>query len=384
MQIPHEFDDIRPFTNEEISSVIDELKTDVQFQNITKYILPNVPFEQFIQIAKSCKTLLDLQKMFSYKFLQGIISKCTDGIDMDSSAISNKGNYTFVSNHRDIVLDSGFLSALLLDNGFATTCEIAIGDNLLVYPWIEKLVRLNKAFIVRRSLSLRQQLLSSKQMSGYMHFAINEKKENIWIAQREGRAKDSNDRTQEAILKMMTLNGKNSTKDKLKDLNIVPLTITYEFDPCDYLKAAEFQLKRDNPDYKKSQQDDLDNMKTGIYGYKGKVHYHCAPCLNEWLDTLDTDMPNTELFPLVASHMDQQIHSSYQLYANNYIAADMLERTNRYESYYSVEQKERFTNYLASQIEKINIPNPDVDFLRDKMLLMYANPLYNKLKVKQS
>ena len=146
-----------------------------------------------------------------------------------------------MSNHRDIVLDSAFLDILLIDHGFDNTIEIAIGDNLLIYPWIKTLVRLNKSFIVLRSVGMREMLMASKRMSEYMHFAVRELNEGIWIAQREGRAKDSNDRTQESILKMMVMGGEGTPIERLKELNICPLSISYEYDPCDFLKAKEFQ-----------------------------------------------------------------------------------------------------------------------------------------------
>jgi hypothetical protein len=277
------------------------------------------------------------------------------------------------------VLDSALLSVLLVDNGFDTTVEIAIGDNLLIRPWIKKIVRINKSFIVQRALTMRQMLQASATMSRYMHFAINHKNENIWMAQREGRAKDSNDLTQDSILKMLAMGGEGDIIDRLKDMNIVPLSISYEFDPCDYLKAKEFQQKRDNPDFKKSQQDDLDNMSIGIYGFKGHIHYHTAPCINEWLDTIDRSTPKTEIFGMIAKHIDKGIHSNYMLYPCNYIAMDELTGSDSSDKY-TAEDKAFFEKYLAGQIAKIDLPNKDEAFLRERILTMYANPAINKAK----
>ena len=203
------------------------------------YLYPQVPFEMIAQKLKACKTNLDFQLAFAYDFVHGILKKAATGCEMDCTSLDNTRNYTFISNHRDIVLDSAILDVLLIDNGFKTTCEIAIGDNLLSLPWVKDLVRVNKAFIVERALSMRQMLMSSKRLSDYMHFAIKEKNENIWIAQREGRAKDSNDRTQKSILQMMSMGGEGSIIDRLKQLHLVPLSISYEYDPCDFLKAKE-------------------------------------------------------------------------------------------------------------------------------------------------
>lgn len=231
---------------------------------------------------------------------------------------------------------------------------------------------MNKAFTVRRGLSLRETLVASQLMSRYIHFAVTQKKENIWLAQREGRAKDSDDRTQEAVLKMLAMGG------DLQELNIVPLTISYEYDPCDYLKAMELQQKRDNPAFKKSRQDDLDNMKTGIFGYKGRVHYHCAAPVNTWIDELSS-LPKTEYYKAVAERMDKEIHQGYELFPCNYIALDELHGDTANASHYTEADKQRFENYLAGQMAKISLDNKDEAFLRERILTMYANPLLNKL-----
>lgn len=382
MIIPKEFDTIRPFEPEELPEVYDRLLADQQFQTVLSYLYPQVPFEMIAVKMRQCKTNLDFQKAFCYTFLKQLLTKASTGCDMDSSAIDNTRRYTFVSNHRDIVLDSAFLDMLLVDNDFATTCEIAIGDNLLSLPWVKDLARLNKAFIVERSVSMRQMLIVSKRLSDYMHFAIREKNENIWIAQREGRAKDSDDRTQESILKMMAMGGEGSVIDRLCQLHIVPLAISYEFDPCDFLKAQEFQLKRDVSGWKKSANDDVVSMQTGIMGYKGRIHYHCAPCIDDYLRLLPADMPKTELFDQVAAHIDNEIHRNYQLYPNNYIAMDLLKGTSEHADCYTVEEKMRFEQYLAGQMAKIQLDNKDEEFLFERMLTMYANPAINHLKAK--
>ena len=382
-----EFDEIRPYEAGEMKQAFNDLLNDRQFSVMLKGFVPWLPKSLRNGLLKltfiGIKTPLDFQKRFMKPIVWHIVRKHTDGLTFDDTAL--QGNhishlssltshlderYTFVSNHRDIVLDSAFLDVLLVKAGYPTTVEIGIGDNLLIYPWIKRLVRMNKAFTVRRGLSLRETLAASQLMSRYIHFAVTQKRENIWIAQREGRAKDSDDRTQESVLKMLAMGG------DLKELNIVPLTISYEFDPCDYLKAQEFQQKRDNPAFKKSRQDDLDNMKTGIFGYKGRVKYHCAAPINTWLDELK-DLPRNEFFPAVSQRIDREIHQHYTLYPCNYIALDELEGCQTYASHYTQQDKDRFEQYLQGQLAKIKIPNKDEAFLRERMLTMYANPLRN-------
>ena len=241
------------------------------------------------------------------------------------------------------------------------------------------MVRLNKAFIVQRSLPMRELLRASQVMSRYMHFAINEKHENIWIAQREGRAKDSSDQTQVSLLKMLAINGGKGTAEaieSIKALHIVPLAISYEYDPCDYLKAQEFQQKRDNPSWKKSKQDDLTNMKTGIFGQKGHVHYQTGRPVNDWIESL-SDLPEKEFFQTLALRIDEEIHSSYRLFPSNYVAADLLSGSRDHANHYTPAGQQAFEEYLKSRIALVALPSPDSNFLRERLLTMYANPVLN-------
>lgn len=386
-----EFDEIRPYEAEEMKQAFEDLLNDRQFQVVLKGFVPWLPKSMrngLLRLAfKGVKTPLDFQKRFMKPIVKFIMRKHTDGCSFDDTRLTGtdpvgrsatrgtcprESRYTFVSNHRDIVLDSAFLDVLLVDSGYPTTVEIGIGDNLLIYPWIKRLVRMNKAFTVRRGLSLRETLAASQLMSRYIHYAVTQKKENIWIAQREGRAKDSSDHTQDAVLKMLAMGG------DLKELNIVPLTISYEYDPCDYLKAQEFQQKRDNPSFKKSRQDDLDNMKTGIFGYKGRVAYRSAAPINTWIDEL-AELPKTEYYKVLGERMDHEIHRGYELFPCNYIALDELNGNSEHASHYTDADKQRFETYLAGQLAKIKIDNKDEAFLRERILTMYANPVRNKV-----
>lgn len=372
------FDAIRSFEPEELPEVFERLLGNAQFAQVVAYVFKDVPFDMLAQKMRACKTNLEFQVAFCYPFIKGLLQKASLGCDMNVDAIDMEKRYTFVSNHRDIVLDSALLDVLLVDAGCKTTCEIAIGDNLLSLPWVKDLVRINKSFIVERSVSLRQMLLSSKRLSDYMHLVIAQKHDNVWIAQREGRAKDSNDRTQESIIKMMVMGGEGSLVERLKGLHIVPLAISYEYDPCDFLKAQEFQLKRDIADWKKGPMDDVVSMQTGIMGYKGHIHYDAAPCIDAWLDTLDPDMPKADFFKAVATHIDEEVFRRYRLYPSNYVALDELEGTTAHADRYTAEQKAQFDGYIAQQMVKIQLPDKDEAFLRERLLTMYANPARNQ------
>ena len=373
------FDDIRPYRSDEAPAVLARLLDDPEFQAIIQFIaqMSGQPAEHLTAAIRACRSTEDFQFKVVYPILKQLLSNAATSISANFSAVTPPAGetancgYTFISNHRDIVLDSALLSFLLHEQGMKTV-EIAIGDNLLIRPWIKDLVRVNKSFIVQRALTMRQMLLASAKMSRYMHHAVQERHENLWIAQREGRAKDSDDRTQESVLKMLAIGG------DLRTLNIVPLCITYEYDPCDYLKAQEFQQKRDAPDFKKSQQDDLDNMRIGIFGPKGKIHYHAAPCITAWIETLPFDIDKNDFFPAVAQHIDHEIHAYYHLYPGNYVAADMLHQTNTFADHYTQEQAQTFKAYVQRKLAMVTLPNPDMPFLTERMLTMYANPVFNK------
>ena len=379
MKIPEQFDPIRPFEPDELPDVFDRLLQNEQFSSVLAYLYPDVPKEALAAKMHACKDNLDFQKTFCYGFLVQLLARLSKGCDIDIASLDTDSRYTFISNHRDIVLDSALLDKLLIDAGFNTTCEIAIGDNLLKLPWVKDLVRVNKSFIVERALSMREMLMASKRLSEYMHFVIAEKNDNVWIAQREGRAKDSNDRTQEAILKMMVMGGDGSIIDRLKQLHLVPLAISYEYDPCDYLKAAELLARRDNPSWQKGPMDDVTSMQTGIMGYKGYIHYQCADCIDSYLDTIPADTPKTELFRLIADHIDRQIFAGYRLYPNNYVALDLLHGDSAHADHYTAEDKAQFEAYLKDQLDKIEMEGKDDAYLREQMLKMYANPAINQM-----
>ena len=374
----HDFDDIRPFLPEELPEVFDRLIKDESFQNVIKTIHPDVPVEKIAELIRSCKSNYEFQLKLIYPILEKLLSKASTGMTSDYTNINKCNGFTFVSNHRDIVLDSALLDVTLINNGYDTV-EIAIGDNLLVFPWIKDLVRVNRSFIVQRALTMRQMLMASAKMSRYMHYVIKDKQSNLWIAQREGRAKDSNDLTQESVIKMMAMGGESKDViENLKEMNIVPLAISYEYDPCDYLKAEELQNKRDIEGFKKSQQDDLDNMRIGIFGYKGHIHYHAAPCINDWLDRIDPNTPKSDLFRIIAEHIDQEIHKNYRLYPCNKAALSLLD--DKYINISSDEERAAIEKYLESKMKQITLKNPDYDFLRNRLLTMYAYPALNQIK----
>ena len=323
------------------------------------------------------------RQMFVLTLNRRLLKRVADGCDMDSRAISHEGRYTFVSNHRDIVLDASFLNLCLTMHGKPTT-EIAIGNNLLIYHWIDSLVRLNKCFIVKRDNSKRHALEAAQHLSAYIHFAIKQKHQSVWIAQRQGRAKDSDDRTQESLVKMLALAGNTDIISGIKQINLMPVTISYEFDPNDYLKAKEFLLRKKEPDFKKSQQDDLLSMETGLLQNKGLAHFHFCPCINDKLDEIPSGCDKNEAAHHICNIIDKEIHSNYYIYKNNYIAYDIVNNCQKFAENYSYDDKKAFCDYIDSQTAKLDIPlnEEDAIYVKHMMLVMYANPLTNQLIAK--
>lgn len=379
----HNFDDIRPLNDDEVQGTINRLIKDKNFKRVVEPIVAPLTWEMFSGALLSCKTIYDFQRNIIYPFMKHIIEKTTSGLSVEGlNNISSDKACLYISNHRDIVLDAAFLNILFFDNDMNTS-EIAIGDNLLIYPWITDLVRLNKSFIVKRKVSVREMLATSKQLSEYIYDTLNRRNQSIWLAQREGRAKDSNDRTQTSLLKMLTLFNRQEPLESLQSLNIIPLSLSYEYDPCDFLKAKEFQQKRDNPDHVKSQSDDVENMQTGITGYKGKVVFTFGKGINESLSDLSASDLKTasDVLSYVANGIDKEIFSNYHHFPVNYVAYDMMMGASEFADRYTNDDVENFNSYLDKQIEKVNLPNKDVVFLRSKIIEMYGNTVKNNLSV---
>lgn len=377
----NKFVDIAPLEDKDVKQAIQELLVDPGFMYAVKYIIPDINWEEFSSEMLKYNTKFDFQSKIIAPTVWALANKTSSGITSSGWENIDENSHLIISNHRDIILDAGLLNIMRNEKGLTTT-EIAIGDNLLIHPWIEKLVRLNKSFLVKRGVSVRQMLEVSSHMSEYIHHVINDKKESVWLAQREGRAKDSNDRTQESVLKMLALSAPSGEfTERIKSLNILPLSISYEYDPCDYLKAMEFQLKRDNPEYKKAQIDDLRNMEIGLLGFKGRIHFRFGKEINDKLDSIES-LEKKERTSAVARIIDREIHLNYEFYPCNYIANDLLINSDQYKEYYTDQQEADFKEYLAKQIDKIKLENKDIPFLRTKILEMYSNTLKNYLTAK--
>lgn len=378
MEMEYSFDTLRPYRDEEVRDAFLRVTKEPEFKTVMKYLFQDKA-DGMIEFFLTLNSVYDFQSKVIAPFLLDLSKKTMDSLTI--SGLDNlKGDkkYLIMSNHRDIVGDAAILNTLMITNGH-DTAENAIGDNLCSRPWITEMMKLNKNFIVKRSGTKREIFEASKLLSSYIRKNIVEKSNSIWIAQREGRAKDANDRTQESLLKMFSMSSGSDLKQGFLELNILPVSISYEYDACDYLKAKEFQQKRDDANFKKSKEDDVLNMQVGLTGYKGRVHYEVMSDINDILQNEISDNDDrTAIVEKVAVIIDRCIHANYQIYPGNYVALDLLEgRDVCCSENYTDEEKERFVNYLNGQIDKIDLANKDTDFLKTKILEMYANPLKN-------
>lgn len=379
------FDDIAPYDDSLFPEKLASLVKEPGFKHAVTYVLPDIDYEELANEMKQVKGKEELQLKIMHPFLEKLATEYTDGLFcVGLHSLSDDSPRIFMTNHRDIVLDSAYLNTCFIRAGLRTS-EIAIGNNLLIYSWIEDLVRLNKNFIVHRNIKApRIALAAAEHLSSYIHYCIEEKKQSIWIAQREGRAKDSSDHTQESLIKMMTLRGEGTPLERIVSLNITPTCLSYEFDPNDYLKAREFLLKKKDPDYCKTQRDDLLSMETGMLGKKGRVNISIADPINEDLKTLlPVDAPRAVVLKTVCRLIDRSIHSGYHIYPINYIACDKLDGTDRWKDFYTDEEERRAEEYWRAQLDKLEnkelFDKEDFDYMLHMMLTMYANPLKNKI-----
>lgn len=379
-----EFSDIAPYDDSDFQHYMSRLVKEPGFEHAIRYVMPDVKYPEMVQNLLQIKSKDEFQRTIMQGMLELLERMTTSGVtDSGLEDFDASKSVLFITNHRDIVLDASFLGLAMLRHGLPAQ-EVALGDNLLIFDWIEDLVRLNKGIIVKRNLRLTKALEAARQLSGYIHHCIGEKHESVWIAQREGRAKDSNDVTQESVIKMLALAGEGATVvERLLELNITPTAISYEYDPNDYLKAREFLARRRDPEFKKSQRDDLFSMETGILQFKGHVHFAVCECINPALEELRALTDKVEIVRRVCAIIDREIHTAYKFFPLNYIAYDRVNHTDRFASEYTAGDVEQFDAYLNKQIDKVDLPDITPEeraFMIDAVTDMYANPLKNYLK----
>ncbi len=374
----NEYDKLRPYYDEEVNNAIGELIKDPEFAIFIRHLMQGQDRKEVYNMLKGITSIEEFQRVFVQPVLDRIIKNSMDGLTCSGiDRVDKKKAYIFITNHRDIVLDSSLLNLLLFKQGYNTT-QVAIGGNLLISPMITNLVRINKSFIVKRNIPPRELYEYSKLLSSYIAYTLSERNESVWIAQREGRSKDGSDKTQYSLLKMLAMSHEGEERDIFMKMNIFPVALSYEYDPCDIFKAVELFLIANSGSFKKTKEGDFQSMITGILGYKGRVEISfSSPLTSNDFDKLN-DFHGNDFLKGLAGIIDNRIYCAYKLWDTNYIAYDLLNGTAVFSEKYSEESKEKFIDYLKEKSDKLDEVYPKRDIL-NLMLNMYANPIKNKL-----
>ena len=370
------FDDIRPFDDSEVNEAVQSIVRHPMMKALMNFTFPETDENIWAENLKKTGSIGDFQKNFISHTIHKILETSSQGLTTSGFENLDKNTaYLFVSNHRDIVLDTSLLNLVLLEKGFIMTSS-AIGDNLVKQTFLHVLAKLNRNFLVQRGLPLREQLKSSQLMSEYIYQLLKTENRSVWIAQREGRTKDGNDATQQGVLKMLAMASNHvSPSAFFKDLKIVPLSISYEYDPTDVLKMPQLVAKQKDEVYVKSKDEDFTTMMSGVLGQKKRIHLHAGNILCAELDDLESKSDNkNKQLQEIAQIIDQSIIQNYQLWPTNFIAYDLLYDIHQYSENYTEKEKQLFERRLEMRIDI------DDEILRKGFLAMYANPVANKIK----
>lgn len=371
-----EFDSIRPYSGQEIEAARDRLCQSQDFLTLFSH-LTKMDKQTIINSLRGIRTRSEFQERFFGPAIQSLINSTTDGVTVDGMELVNKDlSYIFMSNHRDIILDSAILNVLLRSHGNKYT-RAAIGSNLLINEWVTDLVKLDSCFVIERDVTVREMLSSSSIRSRYIREVIQENEDSVWIAEREGRTKNGDDRAQQSLLKMLKMNGSANFAENFKDLHIMPLAISYEWEPCDALKTQELYTKTLG-EYVKTPEADMNSMLIGLSAYKGRVHFHIDRLTDEELDNLNALPTNGDRIEALAAIIDSKIHKNFKLWPNNYIAYDLLHSVNKFTKYYTQEEKENFIRIMTQKMDKLE---GNISMLNNIFLAIYANPVKNSLNL---
>ncbi|MEG0926893.1 1-acyl-sn-glycerol-3-phosphate acyltransferase [Chryseobacterium sp.] len=374
------FDEIRYFHDHEVNEALGSIARDPMMKALMSFTFPGVDEQVWLEQFKEVHSISDFQHHFVAHTIRQILAKSSEGLTTSGFDQLDKNTpYLFISNHRDIVLDTSLLNLVLLESGHIMTAS-AIGDNLVKRNFLNVLAKLNRNFLVQRGLSLREQLKSSQNMSEYIDQQLHHENRSVWIAQREGRTKNGNDATQQGVLKMLAMaSGDQSLTDYFKALKIVPISISYEYDPTDSLKMPQLLAQHRDEEYIKGKNEDFMTMLSGILGQKKRIHIHAGHVIDKELDDIAANVENkNKQLQAIAQVIDDSIIKNYKLWPTKYIAYDLIHNTDTYASQYTEQEKQLFIRRLEMRISSSDAIS------KEYFLTMYANPLINKRKLEEN
>ena len=370
------FDSIRPLYDTEVNEAIHSVVNHPMMKALMSFTFPDVEDEVWKDQLKRTHSIRDFQCNFIYNSVQNVLAKSSEGLTTSGfEKLEPNTSYLFISNHRDIILDTSLLNVALFDHGLVMTAS-AIGDNLVKKSFLKTLSKLNRNFLVQRGLPPRELLESSKLMSEYIGQLLLRENRSVWIAQREGRTKDGNDATHSGVLKMLAMGSdEKNLMDYFKKIKIVPVSISYEYDPTDALKMPQLIAEANDEIYIKEKNEDFVTLLSGIIGQKKRIHIHVGDILDNELDKIAKDFDNTnKQVQALAQTIDDSILQSYKLWPTNYIAYDLLNKSTTYSHFYTENEKSLFERRLEMKIDQNN------PLMVESFLAMYANPVVNKSK----
>lgn len=370
------FDAIRPFYDSEINEALHNVVNHPMMKALMNFTFPDVADEVWKEQLRKTHSIRDFQCNFIYKSVQKVLEKSSEGLTTSGfENLEPNTSYLFISNHRDILLDTTLLNTALFEHGLVMTAS-AIGDNLVKKAFLNTLAKLNRNFLVQRGLTPREMLQSSKLLAEYIGNLLLHENRSVWIAQREGRTKDGNDETNPGVLKMLGMGSdEKNLMDYFKKIKIVPVSISYEYDPTDALKMPQLMAEANNEVYVKEKNEDFMTILSGALGQKKRIHIHVGKVLDTEIEAIKTenDSSNKQIVAL-AQVIDDAILSNYKLWPTNFIAFDIVNKTNSFAHLYTENEKSLFERRLEMRIDHDN------PVALDGFLAMYANPVVNKLK----
>ncbi len=374
MLVSNEFDEIRPYYDAEVPAIMTRLLADPVFTRVLNNLHGDeAKIKEVRDSMRQTTNVESFQRRFMVPFLESILKSSTRGLTIGGlEHLKKDESYLFISNHRDIVLDSALLNVEMYKFGYKST-EIAIGSNLLVYQWIEDLSRVNRSFIVKRNIPVRQMLEASNLLSGYIRETITHNGNSIWIAQREGRSKDGLDLTSPALLKMLNMSNNRKFVKGFTELRIVPMSISYEIEPCGNEKVAELLKRQADPDFHKTEKDDLLSMVSGLKNQKGRIQIQfSAPIDSNAVNSLSKEGNVNDRLKRLAEYIDKQIYTNYRLFPNNYIAYDLYYNCNKYIEQYTIEEQHLFIELTHQRLKLVNEDRAEA---MELWLKMYSTPV---------
>lgn len=371
----NEFDAIRPYHQNEIPAALNRIASNPHFRQLLNYLFPPEKHEEIINSLKYFSTTENFQKEVMKPVIRSIVQKTAASLTFSGIGnLSHDKANIFIANHRDILLDSALLNLILIENDF-NTCEITWGNNLIISPFVEDIGKSNKMITVFRNGSPKEMLQNSQLLSRYIRRSVTQNNQSVWIAQRKGRSKDGTDTTDMSVLKMLILTRQNGIIESLKDLNITPVTISYEWEPCDSLKVRELYISEKH-EYVKEKNEDIDSILGGVVSEKGRIHLHIGKPINDELDGLDVDVRVNKLLQKIAGLVDHHIHAGYKLWPSNYLAYDLLTGNTQFANKYDDKTREKLNRRLGRTINMIDGNRVKIT---DLFLRLYANPVFNRL-----